>query len=387
MPRNRDAKPPKPYPEFPLTAHPNGQWCKKVRGTLRYFGAWDDWEAALALYRAQRDDLHAGREPGPAARPGGATVDDVCEAFLAAKSAAVGTGELSRATFRDYERACDLIDAHFGAARAAASIGPADWAKFRARLAQGRGLVRLNNLVNHVRIVFKFAHDARLVPNPPDYGKAFSRPDRRALRRSRAASGPKTISADEFLAVVAVARVPVRAMAWLGLNCGFGNTDCATLARGSLDLDRGWVDHARPKTGVARRCPLWPETVAALRAALAARPRPTDPADADLAFVTKYGGRWVRVSETGSWNDRVGQEWAKACATAGVGGRGFYSLRHTFRTVADGAGDQQAASAIMGHAPDPDDMRAVYVDSVSDDRLRAVADRVRASLFARTAAM
>jgi hypothetical protein len=25
-------KPPKPYPEFPLTAHPAGYWCKKIRG-------------------------------------------------------------------------------------------------------------------------------------------------------------------------------------------------------------------------------------------------------------------------------------------------------------------------------------------------------------------
>jgi hypothetical protein len=29
----------KPYPEFPLTAHRNGSWCKKVRGEIICFGA------------------------------------------------------------------------------------------------------------------------------------------------------------------------------------------------------------------------------------------------------------------------------------------------------------------------------------------------------------
>ena len=35
-------KPPKPYPLFPLTAHPTRRWCKKIAGKLHYFGPWDD---------------------------------------------------------------------------------------------------------------------------------------------------------------------------------------------------------------------------------------------------------------------------------------------------------------------------------------------------------
>ena len=79
-------KPDKPYEDFPLTAHRNGQWCKKIRGKVHYFGSWEDWEGSLATYQEQRDDLYAGRTPRP--RAGGVTLADVMNAFLTSKELA-----------------------------------------------------------------------------------------------------------------------------------------------------------------------------------------------------------------------------------------------------------------------------------------------------------
>ena len=43
-------KPQKPSPEFPLTPHGSGKWCKKIAGKLLYFGTWGDSEGALREY-------------------------------------------------------------------------------------------------------------------------------------------------------------------------------------------------------------------------------------------------------------------------------------------------------------------------------------------------
>ena len=52
-------KPRKPNPTFPLTAHDNGQWCKKIRGKIHFFGVWEDRHAALQQYLRVAADLHA----------------------------------------------------------------------------------------------------------------------------------------------------------------------------------------------------------------------------------------------------------------------------------------------------------------------------------------
>ena len=60
----------------------------------------------------------------------------------------------------------------------------------------------------------------------------------------------------------------------------------------AVDLDSGWIDYARPKTGIERRFPLWPETVAAIQAVLEIRQPPRDSQFADVLLVTKYGSPW-----------------------------------------------------------------------------------------------
>ncbi len=370
-------KPAKPYPEFPLFAHASGQWAKKIRGKMRYFGLWADPDAGLTKYLEQKDALHAGRKPRPEA--GAATVKDVANDFLNAKQALVNTGELSPRTWGDYKEVCDMVVAHFGKSRRADDVGPDDFATLRNTVAKKWGPERLGSkLIQYTRSLFKHAFDAELIDRPVRFGPGLKRPSKKVLRLNRAAAGPKLFTAEEVRRLIDAAGVQLRTMLLLGINCGFGNADCGKLPLSALDLDGGMLDFARPKTGIPRRCALWPKTVAALREALAQRPTPKNVEHAGLVFLTRCGAPWAKEGNA----NPVGKEFAKLLKALSINGRkglGFYTLRHAFRTVADGAKDQPAADHIMGH--EVAHMSSVYREGISDERLRAVTEHVRRWLW------
>jgi integrase len=371
-------KPAKPYPEYPLTAHPAGVWCKKIRGKLFYFGPWDDPDGALKKYLAEKDDLHAGRTPGAQSAPDAVSIKDVCNAFLRARQERVESGELSQRMFLDYKETCDLIVSHFGKHRPVAGLAPADFNRLRQKMAKRWGPTRLGNVVQRVRSVFKHAADTDLLAMPVRFGPDFSRPSKKTMRLHRAARGPKLFAAEDVQKMVGSVDATLRAMILLGINCGFGNGDCASLPLSALDLDRAIIDFPRPKTGISRRCPLWPETVKALREILSARPTPKDPADAELVFLTARGGVWDKDTGGSYLSWKFGRMLRTLGMPAGKG-LGFYTLRHVFRTIADESKDQPAVDFIMGH--EVAHMSSVYRETISDDRLKAVSDHVRAWLF------
>jgi integrase len=245
-------------------------------------------------------------------------------------------------------------------------------------MAKKWGPHRLAVTIQHIRSIFKHAFDAGLIDRPIRFGPGFKRPTKKTFRLHRAQQGPKVFTTDEIRRLLAAAGPSMRAMILLGINCGFGNGDCANLPLTALDLGGGWVDYPRPKTGIPRRCPLWPETVEALRDVLSKRHRPKNEEHAGLLFITKYGLSWGKDTT----DNPVTKETAKLLRSLHINGRkglGFYTLRHTFRTVADESKDQVAVDHVMGHARE--DMASIYRERISDARLKAVSDHVRAWLF------
>jgi integrase len=379
-PAVKPVKPSKPYPDFPLFPHACGQWAKKILGKMHYFGLWSDPDAALEAYRAQKDDLHAGRTPR--LDPDALTVKELANRFLNQKQTLVDGGELAALTWGDYKTACVEVLAAFGKGRLVSDLRPDDFADLRKRLARKWGPHRLNKTIQFIRCVFKFAYDAELIDRPIRFGPGFKRASKKVLRLQRAAAGPKLFSAEEVRRLMDMASIPVRAMILLGINAGFGNSDCGNLPQSAVDLDNAILDFPRPKTGIARRCPLWPETVEALREALAVRPEPKREEHAGLAFITRCGDSW----HTGTTDGPLSRETGKLLKKLDIHGRkglGFYTLRHTFRTVADESKDQPAVDFIMGH--EVPHMSSVYRETISDTRLRVVTDHVRKWLFPSTA--
>jgi len=170
----------------------------------------------------------------------------------------------------------------------------------------------------------------------------------------------------------------MKAALLLGLNCGYGTGDVAGLPLSALDLENGWADFPRSKTAIRRRCPLWPETISAVKEAIASRPTPR-PGSEHLVFlrsgVKSRGERYTGRSA------KVAVEFAETCKAAGVSNRTFYDARRTFQTVGETCQDFPAVSAIMGHVASGQDMSAVYRQRIDDDRLRAVVETVRRWLY------
>ena len=371
------SKPKKPHREFPLFPHATGRWAKKIRGKFVYFGKWDDPDAALAKYLDQKDDLYAGRTPRKVGD--GLTIRGLLNRFLTSKRLLVDSGEIGQRTFVHYHDTCERLKDAFGLTRLVEDLASDDFEHLRASLAKTRAPVTLGNEIQRVRTIFKYAYDACLVDRPVRHGPTFKRPSKSVLRKARNEKGSRMFEASEIQQLLSVASPQLKAMILLGINCGFGNNDVGTLAQKSLDLDGGWVNYPRPKTGIARRCPLWKETVVAIRKALVGRPVPKNPASTDLVFVTKFGHPWAKTTPSSP----VGQETTKLLQSLDIHrpGLSFYALRHTFETIAGDSTDQVAVDHVMGHV-DPS-MAANYRHRIDDKRLRKVVEHVRKWLFAK----
>jgi integrase len=373
-------KPEKPYPDFPLTAHPNGQWCKKIKGRLHYFGPWGDWQAALQLFLDQRDDLYAGRKPR--ANGDGVTLGLAMDHFLSTKKRQEQSGEILPRSYKDFVRTCDLIEASLGGSRLLSDIDRSDLEKLRADLSKGERVDRrspttLKGDLTRARMLFLHINESELVERQIRYRKPLKTPSARAFRKLDNDRGPRMFSREQIHELIKVASPQMAAMIHLGINCGFGNDDCGTLPFSELHLKTGWHSYWRPKTHNPRRCPLWPETIEALHISLEHRPKPSSRDVDDLVFLTRSGECWCK-KDTG--DNAISSEFRKLAKRLGFYREyvtTFYSLRRTLETIAAASGDQVAVDYIMGHVPPTHDMASVYRQKTYNEPLEKVANFVR----------
>jgi integrase len=276
--------------------------------------------------------------------------------FLDWKRQRVEQGELTERSWGDYQRQCQAILAVLGKTRAVSSLISSDFDRLRVSFKGAPKTVE--GLVTRSKVAFKW------IEKTYDLRFNFSnlvRPSAKKIRQHRNEQGVKLFTPAELKLLIEGASPKLKAMILLGINCGLGNEDCATLKIESI-VD-GWHNHPRPKTGVLRRAPLWPETLSALAAVVGDR-------KTGVVFQTRCGNTWS--SDTPS--SAISSEFRKLAIKVGVK-RTFYDLRRTFQTVGDDSLDPVAVKAIMGHVGTS--MSDVYRQLVPDDRLQRVSEVVR----------
>jgi integrase len=255
-------------------------------------------------------------------------------------------------TFSSYRTALKSF-ARMAGERDASSITLQDLVRHRASLlesvSQGTAKVRWDVAIAFVR----WAQDNCKIPQ-------FPIP--RDLRRMRG-SPPfrRVFSPGEIARMIDRSCSTMRCCILLGLNLGYGNRDCARLR--PRHVSESVVDAPRHKTGSERRGWLWPETKEAL-------------ASVGLP-ITNLRGREI-VSDG---QDYIRPRMRKLLADCGIpsNGRGFYSLRRSYRTAVDDHWDRPAIDVTMGHATPG--MGSRYVAWISDDRLHALSVHARQRLL------
>lgn len=387
-----------PTPPF---LHASGQYAKKINGKWFYFGI--DKDAAFEAWKKQLS--YIASDIAPPSRGMSPTLAELGNVYADYLRRQVESDELGDRTAGEYRRSIHRLIAIAGADCQVGALRPIDFGAIKEKLAEpvavsaeskrrGGRTVKRRSIstvaidVRNLRVFLNWCYEQEHIEHPPKYGDEFSPVSRKALRRKRAADGPRDMSAESIRAILKKCKPAMRAIVMLGINGAVGNQDIADMKLGDLPkFQKGkdaWVDLPRGKTGAPRRFVLWPETVEAIQRYLIMRPRPAGAANRDRLFVTRNGLSWVR-QDAALRSDAIGTSFASARRAAGVKRGSFYDLRRTFRTIAASTRDREAVDHIMGHVEAADDMGAVYTQWISDDRLRAVADYVRQWLFSEVA--
>lgn len=378
-----NVKPAKPYPEFPLYAHASGRWAKKIRGKTHFFGKWEDPQGALRKFLAEEDDLKAGRIPVHGEEETGVTVEEMVFRFLAAQKLRVESGDLELRTWDEYEGYGDRLIRVFGPVAIVEKLGPTDFRRLRADFQRTHKSPKsILGDIRKTKRIFNWAGPEQegLLDRMPRFGDGFKPPGKRAMRAHKEAQGDRSLAAARIRGVLDVAHLKLRAMILLGINCGYGNMDCVRLTMKRLDLENGFINFPRTKNLIPRRCPLWPETAAALHEVLRTRKKPKKQKHAQRVFVTQFG--------QGYKAENLSRDLKNALERAGFGREGrFYDLRRTCSSIGMRVKDDDAMRTIMGHTRHSDDMLAVYNQlSVSDDRLLAVTQYIHDWLWGESVA-
>jgi len=355
--RSRKTRPDK----FPLTLHPTGQFCKKIKGKLYYFGT--NKQKALQRYLEQASLLHSGKADKPR------STDDIslktlCNYYLEHQQTRAAVGEIKPRQVYDQTYLLRHFVKFIGPNREICDLSTMDLQNYRNKLIKsGKAANSINNHIAAVKAMYHWAMDNEIIDKAPNL---------KAVKKISAKKKERPVfTITQLRKLLNKADIQMEAMILLGLNCGFGCTDCGELKWRHLDLKNKRVIYPRGKTGVNRNLLLWQETVDALQ---------NIPTKGELVFYTSQGNPWVRTTEkieNGQTrytnNNEVSKQFSKLLKKAGIKtekGVGFYTLRRTAATLAARSGDPFAVQRLLGHSDLK--MATVYVQDVSEQTDRVI---------------
>ena len=349
--------------KFPLTFHPTGQYCKKIKGKMYYFGS--DKKQALERYLGQATYLHGGQNNLQKPTDDNMTLRQLCDMYLKYQYSKLQANDLTARHHNDQIESLNKLMAFLGQARKIKSISTLDLQNYKRRIQKSHvSVCRLNLHISIMKALFHWARKNDVLANIPNID---------AVSRGKIVHQEKfTFDPEQINKLLFAADVKMRPIIWLGLNCGFGCTDCSELKWADLDLVNGRAKLPRRKTGILRDLPLWPETVESLEKISRT---------GKLVFYTSRGNPYIQtlLKSDGNGNGKyttintITTKFSRLMKKSGLDvpkGMGFYSLRRTAATFAARSGDPFAVQRLLGHADLQ--MATRYVQDVSAQTDRVI---------------
>jgi integrase len=347
-------------PKKILFLHRSGQWAKRVKidGVWRtkYFGK--DEVEALKRYAEQEQYLEAGILPPRKGEPQYASVRYCFDAFLESKQRQADLGRIKQRTVHEWKSFLQLAAESLGKVKPAEGLRGDDFDRVVEAYSKRWGPVRQLNAIRTVRAAFKFALEEELIDRPVRFGQNFSGPKKRELRLHRATKGERMLEPRQLRSLINEATGCLKPAILLGVNCGFIPVDVVRLR--PQHIAGGYINLVREKTGILRRCPIWPETQAAL-------------ADCPPPLTSRRGNPLIEVA--------LSQLFRKLVDKLGFYrlGVNFAMLRHVHQTIGELSGDSVAVKHTMGHSEQG--MSETYRERFPDDRRLKVTNTIRAWLY------
>jgi len=280
------------------------------------------------------------------------------------------TNYISDRTFAEYKDTGSVL-VELWNHRSVAMLRPMDFGTLRDRLDSGSP-DRLRRRMTNVRSILKWGRSVGLINTDVKFGNEFDLANKSQLRKAKANRKEPIFDAATINTALEAAWPAMKAFILLGINCGFYSKDINDLKNSYVDGE--FIQFAREKTGIDRRCWLWPETREAIEAARA-------PENAEDRMFLSKRGKPLHVPHGLNRTDLIASNWTDLKKQIGLKreNAGFKCFRHTFRTEADGAKDPEAVRMFMGHTDGS--VGEFYRHRFDDERLIAVAQHVRHWLF------
>lgn len=263
--------------KFPLTRHPTGQYCKKILGKIYYFGS--NKKEALQSYLDQVTFLHGYDNNSQISANGNMSLKQLCDMYLKYQHTKLLAKNLSARQYNDQIVSLNKLMDFLGQNCKIKNISTLNLQNYKRRLQKHYGSVcRLNLHLSIMKAMFHWAKKNDILKNIPNID---------AISRGKVVHKDRfTFNSEQINRLLVFADIKMKAIIWLGLNFGFGCTDCAYLKWTDLDLANGRVKLPRRKTGIYRDLPLWLETVKSLKKI---------PRTCSLVFYTSRGNPYIQT--------------------------------------------------------------------------------------------